>query len=121
MPDVAVDGLKFKLEPEKLKAGDPQVLLPSLTVFCDGKGVMAGPITVIYPAVNDSGYVPMPVIFKINPTGSRCKVGGQPVVLAGDYGETVVSFPPAGNYGPDVVKAKCTVEDAGQSSVAYIS
>jgi hypothetical protein len=121
MADVAVDGLKFKLEPAKLKAGEPQVILSSMTVFFDGKGVMAGPITVIYPVVDDAGYVPMPIVFKINPTGSRCKIGGQPVVLAGDYGETVVSFPPAGNYGPDVVNAKCTVEDAGQSAVVYIA
>jgi hypothetical protein len=121
MPDVAVNGLKFKLEPAKLKAGEPQVLLSSMTVFCDGKGVMAGPITVIYPVVNDAGYAPMPVIFTINPTGNRCKVGGQPVVIEGDYGETVVSFPPVGNYGPDVVNAKCTVEEAGQTAVVYIA
>jgi hypothetical protein len=121
MPYVAVDGLKFKLEPEKLRAGEPQVLISSMTVFCEGNGIMAAPITVIYPVVRNDGYVPMPIIFRINPTGSRCKVGGQPVVLAGDYGETTVSFPPTGNYGPDVVNAKCTVEDAGQSSVVYIA
>jgi hypothetical protein len=117
---IGVDGLTFKLSPAKLSAGDPIVLMPSLSVSIDGKGVMAGTVTVIYPSINDPGYSPMPGTFNIRGSGDRVLVGGNPVILPGDSATTTIAFPGGPNGSVDVVAVTCEADDPNQESGEYL-
>jgi hypothetical protein len=120
MAFIGVDGLTFKLSPSKLSAGNPIVLMPSLAVSIDGKGVMAGTITVIYPTISDPGFAPMPGTFSIRGSGSKVLVGGNPVVLPGDKASTVITFPGGPNGSVDVVSVECAVDDPNQEAGEYL-
>jgi hypothetical protein len=117
---IGVDGLTFKLSPAKLSSGKPIVLMPSLAVSIDGKGVMAGTVTVIYPSINDPGYSSMPGTFSIRGSGDRVLVGGNPVILPGDSATTVISFPGGPNGSVDVVSVTCEVDDPAQELGEYL-
>jgi hypothetical protein len=119
MAYIGVDGLTFKLTPDKLKAGKPIALLPSLAVSIDGKGVMAGTITVIYPSINDPGFSPMPGTFSIRGSGDKVLVGGNPVIVAGDKATVIMSFPGGPNGSVDVVSVTCEVDDPNQTAGEY--
>lgn len=120
MAFIGVDGLTFKLSPGKLTSGKPIVLMPSLSVSIDGKGVMAGTITVIYPSINDPGFSPMPGTFSIRGSGDRVLVGGNPVILPGDSATVTIGFPGGPNGSTDVVSVTCEVDDPAQGSGEYL-
>jgi hypothetical protein len=120
MAFIGVDGLTFKLSPAKLSAGKPIVLMPSLSVSIDGKGIMAGTITVIYPSINDPGYSPMPGTFNIRGSGDRVLVGGNPVLMAGDSATVTIGFPGGPNGSVDVLSVVCEVDDPNQASGEYL-
>jgi hypothetical protein len=119
MPFIGVDGLTFKLSPGKLSAGKPIVLMPSLSVSVNDKGIMAGTITVVYPNISDPGFSPMPGTFNISGTGSKVLVGGNPVILPGDKATTVITFPGGPNGSVDVVSVTCEVDDPAQDAAEY--
>jgi hypothetical protein len=120
MPNIAVDGLKFTLSPSKLSAGDPIVLMPSLSVSLDNKGIMCGTITVIYPSINDPSHSPMPGTFNITGSGNKVLVGGNPVVLPGDSDTVTISFPGGPDGHVDVVPVTCEVSDPNQEDGVYL-
>jgi hypothetical protein len=120
MAFIGVDGLTFKLSPSKLSAGNPIVLMPSMAVAIDGKGVMAGAITVIYPSINDPGFSPMPGTFSISGSGSKVLVGGNPVILPGDKATITITFPGGPNGSVDVVSVTCEVDDPAQEAGEYL-
>ena len=121
MAFIGVDGLTFRLSPAKLSAGNPVVLMPSMAVSIDGKGVMAGTITVIYPSINDPGFSPMPGTFSIRGSGDKVLVGGNPVILPGDSATAVITFPGGPNGSVDVVSVTCEVDDPAQESGEYLA
>jgi hypothetical protein len=118
---IGVDGLTFKLSPAKLSSGKPIVLMPSLSVSIEDKGVMAGTVTVIYPSINDPGYSPMPGTFNIRGSGDQVLVGGNPVLLPGDSATVTIAFPGGPNGSVDVVSATCEVDDPNQESGDYLA
>jgi hypothetical protein len=118
---IGVDGLTFKLSPAKLKAGNPIVLMPSLSVSIDGKGVMAGTVTVIYPSIDDPGFSPMPGTFNIQGSGDKVLVGGNPVLLPGDSAAVTIAFPGGPNGSVDTVSVTCEVDDPNQDAGAYLA
>jgi hypothetical protein len=120
MPNIAVEGLKFKLTPAQLSAGDPVVLMPSLSVSLAGKGVMCGTITVIYPGISDPAHSPMPGTFNIKGSGDKVLVGGNPVVLPGDKDTITISFPGGPNGHTDVLQVACEVTDPNQEDGVYL-
>jgi hypothetical protein len=117
---ISVDGVTFKVTPDKLTVGKPIVLMPALSVSIDGKGVMAGTVTVIYPLISDPGHSPMPGTFNITGSGDRVLVGGNPVLLPGDSATVTIGFPGGPNGHVDVVQVKCEVEDPAQDSGEYL-
>jgi hypothetical protein len=121
VPYIGVDGLTFKISPAKLKAGRPIAILPSLSVLIDGKGVMAGTVTVIYPKIDDPGFSPMPVSFNIRGSGDRVLVGGNPVILAGDSATVTVAFPGGPSGSVDTVSVTCEVDDPNQDLGEYLA
>jgi hypothetical protein len=121
MAFISVDGVSFKLSPAKLSAGNPIVLMPSLSVSADGKGVMAGDVTVIYPSISDPGFSPMPGSFTIRGSGDKVLVGGNPVLLPGDKATTVITFPGGPNGSVDVVSVTCEADDPAQESAEYLA
>jgi hypothetical protein len=118
--NIAVSGLKFSLSPEKLSAGDPIVLMPSLSASLDNKGIMCGVITVIYPSINDPSHTPMPGTFNIKGSGDKVLVGGNPVVLPGDSDTIAIAFPGGPNGHVDVVSVTCEVTDPAQEDGVYL-
>jgi hypothetical protein len=120
MADISTEEITFKLTPSNISDSKPTVLLPSFTVSVEGAGIMPSPIKVIYASLIYPGsYSPMPATFSIQGTGNKVKVGGCPVCLPGDFGETVVIFPPTGNNSPAVVNVKCEIDDPGQDKADY--
>jgi hypothetical protein len=120
MPFIGVDGLTFKLSPAKLTSGKPIVLMPSLSVSINDKGVMAGTVTVIYPSINDPGFSPMPGTFNIQGSGDKVLVGGNPVVMAGDSATVTIAFPGGPNGTTDVLSVTCEVDDPAQEAGEYL-
>jgi hypothetical protein len=121
MAFICVDGVSFKLSPAKLSAGNPIVLMPSLSVAADGKGIMAGSVTVIYPSISDPGYSPMPGSFTIVGSGDKVLVGGNPVLLPGDSATIAIAFPGGPNGSVDVVNVTCEADDPAQKSAECLA